>query len=80
MDTREQVAAANALIEWFNSQAVAPSDAIDVMTKVMAKVIVANLSGPTTAAERRGLDEMLDTIMLKLVHATNERLFQVRRS
>lgn len=39
MTKSEQIAAANALIQWFNSQEIAPSDANLVMCKVWAKIM-----------------------------------------
>ena len=79
MDTKEQTQAANALIEWFNSQSLPPSDALAIMNKVVAKVIVANLPESSTASQRRELDTLLDTYVLDLVNAINARLFRNRR-
>ena len=79
MDTKDQVAAANALIQWFNTQELPPADALKIMSKVMAKVVVANLPESTTARERRELDILVDTITLQLVHDINDRLFRTRR-
>lgn len=80
MDHKEQIAAANALVEWFNTQEVKPSDAVLVMSKVIAKIIVGTLAGPQTTPDvRKVLDGAIDSIMLQLVHDTNDRLFHARR-
>lgn len=39
MTNKEHIEAANALIEWFNSQGISPSDANLVMCKVWAKLL-----------------------------------------
>jgi hypothetical protein len=79
MDTKEQIQAANALIQWFNSQEITERDAAAIMTKVLAKILVGALQGSHTAAQRRGLDDLIDGLMLQLVHDINDRIFATRR-
>ncbi len=79
MESKERVEAANALIQWFNSQDISQKDALVVMNKVAAKIIVGALSASTTPNQRRELDAMSDAHTLSLVHEINERLFHVRR-
>jgi hypothetical protein len=79
MDTKSHIEAANALIQWFNSQEIAPGDATKIMSKVVAKIIVGALKGSHTAAERRALDDTVDHVMLQLVHDINDRIFASRR-
>jgi hypothetical protein len=80
MDNKERTEAGNALVQWFNSQEIAPQDASAIMTKVLAKILVGNISGPHTRAVRGQLDEAIDRAMLNLVNEVNERIFNVRRS
>jgi len=79
MDTKEHIQAANALIQWFNSQEIAQADACAIMSKVMAKILVGTLQGSHTATERQSLDNIIDRIMLQLVHDINDRIFATRR-
>jgi hypothetical protein len=79
MDTKEHIQAANALIEWFNSQEVSERDAAAIMSKVLAKILVGALQGSHTATERQSLDHLVDRIMLQLVHDINDRIFATRR-
>ena len=82
MDSKEHVAAGNALIEWFNSQEIAPYDAERIMVKVLAKLLVteSGLDGPTPPhSAQKLLDHAIDSFTLDLVHAINDRLFHVRR-
>lgn len=72
MDTKDQVAAANALIEWFNSQEIGPSDAQKIMSKVLAKLL-APPRGPHLP--REALQKRLDTFTLNLAHDVNERTY-----
>lgn len=79
MDTKERIQAANALVQWFNSQDIAPFDAAAIMSKVLAKILVGALGAKTNAQERRALDNLVDTAMLQLVHDMNDQLFHARR-
>jgi hypothetical protein len=79
MDNKEHVAAANALIQWFNSQEIGPSDAAPIMLKVLAKLLVGAVKGPCTRNVRNELDEAINRIMLQLVHDMNERIFATRK-
>jgi hypothetical protein len=79
MESKERVEAANALIQWFNSQDISQKDALVVMNKVAAKIIVGALPASTTPAQREALDTLTDAHTLSLVHEINERLFHVRR-
>jgi len=83
MESREKTAAANALIEWFNSQEIAQQDAMDVMSKVMAKIFVSTttgvLTGPHTPEAHRAFDTAVDRVHLQFIHDVNDRLFHVRR-
>jgi hypothetical protein len=79
MDHKEQTLAGNALVNWFNSMEVSPADAQAIMSKVMAKIIVGNISGATTPEVRRELDGAIDRVTLQLIHDINDRIFHVRR-
>jgi hypothetical protein len=83
MDTREKTQAANALIEWFNSQEVSPADAALIMSQVQAKIFVDlaknAVTGPHTPEVHRQLDAALDRIHLQFIHDVNDRLFHVRQ-
>jgi hypothetical protein len=74
MDNKELVLAGNALVQWFNSQEIAPADAGAVMLKVLAKLIVER-----TGSNRNELDLAIDTVNLQLTHDINDRLFNVRK-
>lgn len=75
MDNRELTAAANALIEWCNNQEITQTEALSVMSKVIAKIIVGR-TGPT---DRPALLLELDKIHLEITHSLNERMVQVAR-
>ena len=79
MDARSRTDAANALVEWFNSQEVSPGEAKLVMSKVIAKIIAGTASGRSVPDVRMNLDLDIDTFMLQLVHDINDRLFIQRR-
>lgn len=74
MDNREHTQAANALIEWFNGQEISKTDAILVMSKVIAKVLVG-----THGTEREALTPPLDAVCLEITKCLNERMVQVLR-
>jgi hypothetical protein len=83
MDTREKTAAANALIEWFNSQEISQPDAMAVMSKVMAKIFVASMiesvKSPHTPEVHRIFDAAVDRVHLQFIHDVNDRLYHVRQ-
>jgi hypothetical protein len=79
MDTREQISAANALIEWFNSQEVSPIDATLVMSKVLAKILTVK-GGDLAVASSHDLVDIIDAFTFQLVDDVNERLYNVRRN
>jgi len=76
MDTKEHVAAGNALVQWFNSQEIAPADAKAIMSKVLAKLLVAEIGHTAT---RQQIEAVFDRFDLQLVHDINDRLFNVKR-
>ena len=76
MESKEHVAAGNALVQWFNSQEIAPADAKAIMSKVIAKLLVAELTGSVT---RQQIEAVFDRFDLQLVHDINDRLFNVKR-
>ena len=71
MDSKEQTSAANALVEWFNSQEIGSADALAVMQKVTAKILIAKASD--TVDMRR----KYDAFALDLANRINDRAFQV---
>lgn len=74
MDSKQHAAAGNALVEWCNSQEIAPADALSVMSKVIAKLLVQR-----AGTKHRGpLHNEIDKFTLQLVHDVNDRLFDVR--
>lgn len=75
MENKDLVAAGNALVQWFNSQEVAPADAGAIMSKVLAKLIVARVG---VGDNRDVLDLAIDTFTLQLVHDINDRIFNER--
>jgi len=82
MDSKEHVKAGNALIGWFNSQEILPSDAECIMIKVLAKLLVTEAGftpGGSPPNAQKLLDHAIDSFTLDLVHAINDRLFHVRR-
>lgn len=74
MDSKETISAANALIEWFNSQEVHPRDARSIMSKVIAKLMVTEFS-----STRGNMSDILDSFTLQLAHDINDRSFQMRK-
>ena len=79
MDTKQQTEAANALVNWFNSQEIPQADACAIMSKVIAKILVGSVHGAHTPDVRKVLDSTLDQFILALVHDMNDRIFHVRR-
>lgn len=81
MDNKAHIEAANALIQWFNSQEIGPSDSCAIMSKVIAKVIVGVVhSGAQTRAVRETINEGVDLFTLDLIHDINDRLHATRSS
>jgi hypothetical protein len=81
MDHKDQVAAANALIQWFNSQDISPADATLVMSKVVAKVLAGrDREGERPRVSAHDLADMIDAFTYNLVHDINEHLYNVRRT
>lgn len=79
MDNKEHTEAANALINWFNSQDIAVADAAEIMSKVIAKILVSAVSNARTPnARREAINEGVDLFTLHLVHDVNDRLHHVR--
>lgn len=76
MDNKEAISAANALIEWFNSQEIPPSNAESIMSKVQAKLFVARIP---TGADSNAITAMLESSTLRLTTDINERLLHVNR-
>jgi len=76
MESKEHVAAGNALVQWFNSQEIAPADAKSILSKVISKLLVADLTGSVT---RQQIEAVFDRFDLQLVHDINDRLFNVKR-
>ena len=79
MDTKQHTEAANALVNWFNTQEIAPADAACIMSKVVAKILVGAVSGPHTPDVREAIHTGVDLFTLHLVHDINDRLHQVLR-
>jgi len=74
MESKDRIAAANALVGWFNSQEIAPTDAKAIMSKVLAKLMV-----PTRPTGPHEMDNIFDDFLLQLTHDINDRLHHVRR-
>ena len=73
MDNKQRTEAGNALIQWFNSQEIPPSDAEAIMLKVMAKLILLRIDA-TRPTRNAFLDNAVEHNHLHLVHELNERL------
>lgn len=69
MSPKEQAQAGNALVGWFNSQEIGPSDAQAIMSKVLALRLTLGVK------TRDEANRALDTFMLQLVHDMNNRLY-----
>jgi hypothetical protein len=80
MDQKERLDAANALVQWFNSQEISPSDASAIMSKVQAKIFVGAMASPSLPETRSQLYDLIDRAMLQLIHDMNDRLFATKRS
>lgn len=75
MDSKDAKAAGNALVGWFNAQEITQEDALVVMSKVAAKVIVAGAAKPLT---RETLHRAIDQFTLMLVNDVNAHTFNRR--
>lgn len=75
MDNREQVLAANALIEWFNGQEIHMADASMVMAKVIAKIIISKVGWQ----DRQSILDLMDATNLAIAHELNDRIVAVAR-
>lgn len=73
MDNKELTAAANALIQWFNSQDIASRDAEEIMSKITAKLIIARGTSP------QDITDELNKHNLKLVKDLADRIYQVNK-
>lgn len=70
MDNKECTAAANALIEWFNSQEISQGDAKLVMAKVLAKIMIRT---PTDTIEMRAI---FDAFIVRLADEANNQAYR----
>lgn len=73
MTPKEQKEAGNALVNWFNSQEINQVDALAILSKVAAKILVAK--SPKSA---NGLQKTVDTFTLTLVNDTNAQSYSKR--
>jgi hypothetical protein len=75
MDNKDRVAAANALISWFNSQDITSRDAEIIMLKVVAKLIISRIGNthPDT------INDEMDEHNRVLGHELIDRIHSVRR-
>ena len=74
MENREHVAAANALVRWFNSQQISAIDAEIIMLKVAAKLIAHRVA--SSHPEQIGFE--MDEHTRILSHELIERIYQTR--
>ena len=72
MNSKEHAQAGNALVQWFNSQEIGPSDARAIMCKVLATTLA---RGVTTRADA---NKAIDNLALQLVHDLNDQLYKNR--
>ena len=75
MENKDRVAAANALISWFNSQDITSRDAEIIMLKVMAKLIISRIGNthPDT------INDEMDEHNRVLGHELIDRIHSFRR-
>jgi hypothetical protein len=73
MDNKELTAAANVLIQWFNSQDIASRDAEEIMSKITAKLIIARGTSPQDITDEVGKHH------LKLTKDLADRIYQVNK-
>ena len=74
MENREHVAAANALVRWFNSQQISAIDAEIIMLKVAAKLIAARIRNTHPDQISFEMDEYTRILSHELI----ERIYQTR--
>lgn len=74
---RELAQAGNALIEWFNNQELSSSNSLQVMSKVIAKIIVD--ARPDTERHRGPISDAIDNFTFILVNDINARLYNTRK-
>ena len=74
MENKELVAAANALIRWFNSQQITSGDAEWIMLKVAAKLIAHRVA--SSHPEQIGFE--MDEHTRILSHELIKRIYQTR--
>lgn len=74
MENREIIAAANSLIEWFNATSTKPSEAQAIMSKVIAKLLVARCKRSPGQMQNE-----YDALILQLIADVNERIVQEAR-
>jgi hypothetical protein len=75
MDNKDRVAAANALISWFNSQEVSGADAERIMLKVIAKLIISRVGN----THPDSINDAMDEHNRVLGHELIDRIHSVRR-
>lgn len=74
LSPKEHAQVGNALVDWFNSQEVSQADALMVMSKVVAKILVRAVGHGT----RDQMTKAIDTFNLNLVNDVNAHLFGKR--
>ena len=74
MENKEHVAAANALIRWFNSQGIGADDAEYIMLKVAAKLICQRVKSTHPETISFEMDEYTRILSHELI----ERIYQTR--
>jgi hypothetical protein len=75
MDNKERTQAANALIQWFNSQDISQADAEIVILKVTAKILNRRFDRTNPASVTAALDEHQRI----LAHETIEAIYNEKR-
>ena len=81
LDSKQKAAAANALIQWCNSQDLGPADAEAVLSKVLAKLLLRKLpAGVRPPDDPYRLNKIVDTFTLHLVHDVNEQAYNDRHT
>jgi hypothetical protein len=77
MDNKELTSAANALINWFNSQEISGSNIDAVLHKVIAKLLISRMP-KTSLPDEYPLQKIIDTFTKKLVDEMNNRAYYTR--
>jgi len=73
MENKDRVAAANALISWFNSQDIGSRDAESIMLKVIAKLMISRIRNTHPDTIHDEMDEhnrVLGHELVDRLHAT----------